>query len=293
MWLLLFLLLFLAVAVCGLLFKIHSIYHAVGELRVQLAERIQADTNTGIDLTYLDRRINRLAADLDCQLQLLRQKQLQYTRGDQELKTAVMNISHDLRTPLTAIYGYLRLLEDEELPPRAVEYLAVIQNRVDGLKELAQELFRYSVILSVDCYEEKEELSVNAVLEESLAGYYAAILKAGIQPEIRICGQTVKRTLNRQALARIFSNMISNAIKYSDGDLQIRLEADGRLCFSNRAKNLDKVSVGHLFDRFYTVESGRGSTGLGLSIARTLIEEMNGKIEAEYQEGILYLYLYL
>lgn len=281
----------LAAAVTGLLFKIQILHQAVDEIRIQFAERMETDTNVGIDTVCSDKKIKQLAADLDRQLKLLRQKQIQYTRGDQELKTAVTNISHDLRTPLTAIYGYLRLLEKEEMSETAAQYFAIIQNRVDALKTLAEELFRYSVILSVDSYGEKEELSVNAVLEESIAGYYGAIIEAGIKPQISICEQTVKRKMNRQALARIFSNIIGNALKYSDGDLQVSLDAEGRICFSNRAENLDSIRAGYLFDRFYTVESGRGSTGLGLSIARTLTEEMNGTITAEYEEHTLYIYL--
>lgn len=290
MFLILSIVLFTAVAV--LLLKMVSIYQSLDEIRTQLVERMEMDTNTGIDVSCSDRTIHALAADLDRQLMLLRQKQIQYTRGDQELKAAVTNISHDLRTPLTAIYGYLSLLEDEQLSDRAAQYLKMIANRADAMKLLTEELFRYSVILSADSCKEKEELSVNAVLEECIAGYYGAILEAGITPQISICAQTVRRNLNRQALARIFSNIIANALKYSDGDLKISLSAEGRICFSNQAGRLDSISAGHLFDRFYTVESGRGSTGLGLSIARTLTEEMDGRIEAEYQEGTLYIFIY-
>lgn len=278
-----------AAIIISLLLKLHMLYQALDEIRAQFAERMEGDTNVGICISSSDKKINALAAGFDRQLKMLRKKQLQYTKGDQELKTAVTNISHDLRTPLTAIYGYLNLLGKEEMPDAAVHYLGIIKNRVDALKMLAEELFRYSVILSVDSFGETEELSLGAVLEESIAGYYGAILKAGIKPQIQICGQAVTRKLNRQALARIFSNMIQNALKYSDGDFQVCLDAGGTVCFSNHAAKLDQVHVGYLFDRFYTVESGRSSTGLGLSIARTLTEKMGGKIEAAYRDGVLYL----
>ncbi|MCI9612897.1 MAG: HAMP domain-containing histidine kinase, partial [Eubacterium sp.] len=188
--------------------------------------------------------------------------------------------------------GYLSLLEDEQMTKAAAGYLSMIKNRADVLKVLAEELFRYSVILSVDVSAQYEEVTVNAVLEESLAGYYGAIQKAGMIPDIDICRQPVIRNLNRQSLSRIFSNIIGNALKYSDGDLKVTLDAAGRACFSNQARNLDPVSVGHLFDRFYTVESGRGSTGLGLSIARTLAEGMGGTIQAEYEEETLHICVY-
>lgn len=287
----LILVLLFAVCVC-LICKLVSVYQSVDEIRIQLAKRMETDTNTGIDVTCSDHRIRHLAADLDRQLKLLRQKQIQYTRGDQELKTAVTNISHDLRTPLTAICGYLNLLEEEEMSEDAVQYLEAVADRTDALKTLAEELFRYSVVLSVDSYEETEELSLNAVLEESLAGYYGAIVNAGIQPQISICGQPVKRRLNRQAIARIFSNIISNAIKYSDGDLQVSLDEKGNICFSNQAEKLDPVSAARLSERFYTVEDGRSSTGLGLSIARTLTEKTGGKMTVEYLEDRLYVRLF-
>ncbi len=188
--------------------------------------------------------------------------------------------------------GYLSLLKEENLTDAGAQYLGILENRVEALKELSEELFRYSVILSLDSYGEKEELSLAAVLEECIAGYYGAILKAGMRPEIRLTKNAVKRHLNRQAVSRIFSNIISNALKYSSGDLQISLDDGGTACFSNHAADMDTVQVGHLFDRFYTVESARSSTGLGLSIARMLTEEMNGKIRAEYREGVLYFYVW-
>ncbi len=288
--LMIFAILFFASSAC-LLLKLASIYRSVDEIRTQLAERIKTDTNVGIDITCSDKKIRSLAADLDRQLKLLRQKEIQYTRGDQELKTAITNISHDLRTPLTAIYGYLNLLKGEELSTEAAQHIQCIQNRTDALKALAEELFRYSVILSVDHYEETEELSLHALLEESIAGYYGAILNAGIRPQIILCEQPVKRKLNRQAVSRIFSNIISNAIKYSDGDFQVNLDADGNIIFANQASKLDPVSAAHLTDRFYTVEDGHASTGLGLSIARTLTEKMGGSMKIEYQGGSLYVIL--
>ena len=273
----------------GLFARIVSIRRSVDEIRMQLARRMQTDTNTGIDVSCSDKKVLLLAADLDRQLKLLRQKQIRYTRGDQELKTAVTNISHDLRTPLTAIYGYLNLLDSEEMSDTAAQYLKLVANRVDAMKALTEELFRYSVILSADSYEETEELSLRAVLEESIAAYYGAILNAGIQPEISLCEQPVKRKLNRQAAARIFSNIISNAVKYSDGDFSVSLDRDGTVVFSNSAQNLDPVTTARLFHRFYTVETGQDSTGLGLSIARLLTERLGGTIQAEYREGRLYI----
>lgn len=104
--------------------------------------------------------------------------------------------------------------------------------------------------------------------------------QAGIQPEIQIPSVPVWRTLDYSAVVRVFSNIINNAIRYSDGDFQVCLEENGSITFSNTANKLTTVEVGKLFDRFYTVDTARKSTGLGLAIAKTLVEKMNGKIEA-------------
>lgn len=84
-----------------------------------------------------------------------------------------------------------------------------------------------------------------------------------------------------------FQIFLNNAIKYSDGDLDITLTDSGEVIFANTAPRLNEVQVGKLFDRFYTVEAARKSTGLGLAIARTLIEQMNGTISAKYENGRL------
>ncbi|MDE5931133.1 MAG: HAMP domain-containing histidine kinase, partial [Lachnospiraceae bacterium] len=93
-------------------------------------------------------------------------------------------------------------------------------------------------------------------------------------------------------LSRIIGNIISNAMKYSDGDLQITLSERGEMTFSNHASGLDEVQAGKLFDRFYTVHTARKSTGLGLSIAKQLTERMGGIIDAGYREGMLSIYLF-
>lgn len=274
------------IAVC-LLCKVLSMERAAQELKKEFAARLTEDTNVGISVSTRDRKMLSLAADMDRQLKLLRKEHIRYTRGDSELRNAITSISHDLRTPLTAIWGYLELLQREEFTPGAERYLKIIENRVQNMRELTEELFRYSVILSVDTYEEREEISLNAVLEESLAGFYGAFAEAGIEPRIAMAETSVVRVLNRQALSRIFSNIISNAIKYSDGDFRVILEESGEIWFCNYAAGLDRVQVGHLFDRFFTVENGSHSTGLGLAIAKTLVEAQKGRIEAEYQKGEL------
>ena len=128
---------------------------------------------------------------------------------------------------------------------------------------------------------------MNGVLEESVAAYYAALKEKGIEPSITVPDQIIIRRLDKTALLRIFGNILSNAVKYSDGDLEITLTDGGEIIFSNTASKLDEIQVEKIFDRFYTVENARTSTGLGLSIARSLAERMDAGVTALYDGGKL------
>lgn len=281
------------------------------------------DTNALLTVSSGNRQIRRLALQLNRQLASLRKEHLRYENGDRELKEAITNISHDLRTPLTAICGYLDLLQkefefvpsdtaqnryDRGVPSKALRYLEIIRNRTEAMKQLTAELFRYSVALS-----EKETrpvtLSLNKVLEECLISFYAELEQRSITPVIKTPEETVLRTLDAFSLKRIFNNIISNAVKYSDGDLRVELASDGVITFSNKTDRLTPVTTAQLFDRFFTVETitaspsdicaenavqkpdygVESSTGLGLSIAKLLTERMGGFIGAEYKDGELHI----
>ena len=263
-----------------LLAKVYFLRKSAQELAEAFCDRLAADTNTLIDISTRDPYMRKLAADINVQLRLLRQQRHKYLTGDRELKEAVTNISHDLRTPLTAICGYLDLLDNEDKSENTSRYLSLIGNRVEAMKQLTEELFRYSVILSTGELV-LEPVCVNGVLEESIAAFYGVLTNRGIQPEIHITENRIDRQLNREALGRVFSNILNNALKYSDGDLEIFLHDDGELIFSNTASRLNEVQVGKLFDRFFTVEAARNSNGLGLAISKTLVEQMGGSISAE------------
>ncbi len=278
--------------IIALLVKIHILQKSVKEIEIAFADRLVTDTNVLIDISSGDKNVRRLANTINGQLRKLRTERRRFQQGDLELKNAVTNISHDLRTPLTALSGYLELLEQEEKSESINRYIEIMKDRVDILTQLSEELFKYSVIISTKDNITKEQVIINTVLEESIAAFYTVLTERNIVPEIQVSETKVVRMLDRSALSRVFSNLISNVIKYSDGDLKIVLSENGEIVFSNMASGLDKIQVGRLFDRFYTVEAARKSTGLGLTISKTLVEQMKGTISAIYENNRLSIHIF-
>ena len=247
-----------------------SLHRALREVAQELEEKLHTDTNTCISISTGDRAVRALAVRINTQLQ-----------------AAITNVSHDLRTPLTAICGYLDLLEQEPHSDASQRYLAIIRERANAMRSLSEELFQYSVILSKAEELTPEPVSLNGALEQSLAGFYSVFSARGIRPDIHLPACTVMRVLDSAALRRVFDNILSNAAKYSAGDLAVTLMSDGEITFANHAQNLSRVQANQLFDRFFTVETASGSTGLGLSIAKLLTEKMGGRIAAELRDGNL------
>ena len=292
-WLWVLIIAFLSVLIAALIIKIISLKRAVKDIEESLSEKLTTDTNTLIDISSNDKRIRSLAGTLNRELAVFRKEKLRYMNGNNELKNSVTNISHDLRTPLTAICGYIELLEREEKTKEAEKYLDIIKKRAEFMVKLTEELFGYSVIMSEDGGKTTSYTDVKNVLEESIASFYEVLMARNIVPVINLTKEKVIRKTDPHALSRVFSNLLNNAVKYSDGDLEISLFENGEIVFANTASKLDVVEVEKLFDRFYTVETAKNSTGLGLSIAKTLTEQMRGEISAKYKDGKLYIKIIL
>lgn len=285
--------LWVAVLLLGLLvvmltIKVVLLRKSARVLRQELLRRRNEETNTLLSLPSRDREMRLLTSTLNRELRSLRQDRLRYQQGDQELKDAVAGISHDLRTPLTAISGYLELLKSQQLPPDATRYLEQVESRTQSMKRLTEELFQYSVAASTEKLE-LQPVDLGRALEETLLAFCGALESRGITPEIHLTEKKVIRYLDPGALNRVLGNLLTNALKYSAGDLSVSLDESGRIAVSNSAPQLDPITTGRLFDRFYTVEAAKNSTGLGLSIAKALTERMGGRIWAEFSQGRLTL----
>lgn len=262
--------------------KIYFFKRAIKEISDSLNDILNTDTNNLINISSSDEDIKKLATTLNINLKELRKQKLQYENGNQELKRVVTNILHDLRTPLTAINGYIDLMKNDKLSKEQEKYLSIIYNKSNELIELTEQLFDYSKAIDNNVELNKEKCCMNEVLEEVLVSYYTVFKENGITPEISICENKIYKMLNKASVVRIFENILSNISKYSNGNFKAELGDNGIITFSNKARMLDATTVEKIFDRYFTVENAKKSTGLGLSIAKQLVELNGGKILAKY-----------
>lgn len=267
--------------------KLYVIKQSIKEIEKSFSKILRTDTNNIIAISSSDKDIKNLTINLNNNLSELRVQKLQYKNGNQELKKIITNISHDLRTPLTAIKGYVDLIEQEKLSNNQKEYLKVIQKKSNELTELTGQLFEYTKLMDIDVKIKKEECCINEILEETLVSYYSIFKEQNIIPNISICSTKVYKIVNKISIIRVFENILSNVVKYSNGDLKVEMQENGTITFSNKATSLDETTVQKIFDRYFSVENAKESTGIGLSIAKQLVELNNGSIKAEYVNGYL------
>ena len=188
--------------VAALSLKIFLMKKSVRTVSREFSRRLATDTNTLIDIPHQDSAVRELAGNINEQLRLLRKERRRFQQGDIELKEAVTDISHDLRTPLTAICGYLELLRQEETTVDGKRYLNQVENRVEAMKKLTEELFRYS-LMSSSRQLRPEKLDMKIALEDSLLSFYGTIKQKGLAPDISFPETPVYRFLDPSLLNRI------------------------------------------------------------------------------------------
>lgn len=246
---------------------------------------IKSDTNGEITISTRNKEFKALVNELNRSLRELKELRIEYNNGNTELKKIIVNLSHDLRTPITAIIGYLNLLEEKNIQFKELE---VIQKRMNELKDLTEDLFRYTLL--VDVHNENESLNVIDCLKEALLSFYGALSMAKIETSVNILEEEITIKSNRETLNRIFNNIFSNILKYAEKNLNI-LVKDSEIIISNYTTKVDNLKIGKIFDRYFTVSTNEYATGLGLDIARSLVEAIGGKITASLKNNIFTLTL--
>ena len=282
-----FLIISLVLIIIFLIYYIIGINISIKEIEDNLDIILNNDTNKLITISTSNKRLNRLTTNLNSSLRKIRKLELSYKNGNKELQESITNISHDLRTPLTAIKGYIDLIKKEKSKKKIVEYLKIIENKSEDLAILTEQLYDYSKSLDLKDNLKKEKVCINDILEDTILSYYALIKKKNLTPEINITTKRIYRKIDKNMAIRILENIISNTIKYTDEDIKITLLDNGKIIIKNKSHVLDNTTVNKMFDRYYTIENGSNTSGIGLSIAKQLVNINGGKITAKYSQGYL------
>ena len=238
-------------------------------------------------LSLPNKNIENLIVEINTLIDDKRKMENIYKEKDMELREAIANMSHDLRTPLTSIMGYVYLLNDDKLDKEErKEYLKIIEKRSLVLNDLITNFYGLSRI-QANQYEIKfKPVNLELVLGEIIAAFYETLDYKFGEPEINIEEGLGPVLGDKQALNRIFTNLIENIIKHGEGEVKISLKKKNKYIvmeFSNKAEDLESKDVNRIFEKFFTKDRMRTgqNTGLGLAIVKLLVEKQGQKIEAK------------
>lgn len=279
----------LAVVTALLLARLLMLRREMGRMTEQLNLYNKGENGKKIDVTLFDQKLEALAEQINLQSRLIDEAEAQKKRIQKEFRHAAANISHDIRTPLTSILGYIQMLEADSITiEEKREYIGVIKNRTNRLQALLNDFFELTIIESPDDYFKTEKLDMTNLISDILVGFYDLFEKRGITPILQLSKEKMSVYGDEQAVRRVVENLLVNTVKYGAGQVEIHFRKQKEmadLTIINGAKELVGSDVSLLFDRFYTVDRARSSqtSGLGLSIAKGLMNKMGGTLTAELE----------
>lgn len=267
-------------------------------IRIQLEEYNNLNSFKKIDATLFDKEIENLAYSINKHIDINIQSQIKQKRLEEEIRRSIANVSHDLRTPLTSIIGYIQMIKKGNLSKeKQIEYIDIAERRAKDLQNLLSDFFELSVIESPDYYIELEEININNILCEVIASFYNSFIDKNISPKIDLPKENIMVIGNEAAIKRVLENLMINIVKHSKEDVYISLKKENDkavVTTINKCDNITEGDIELIFNRSYKKDTARtnknGSTGLGLSISKSLMEKMNGEIYAEVHKDLLHIF---
>ncbi|MDY5910415.1 MAG: HAMP domain-containing sensor histidine kinase [Inconstantimicrobium porci] len=250
------------------------------------------ETSRKVTLSHPDRNLEKLLKEFNVYLRDTQKYRIDQLRREKDLRKQIQSISHDLRTPLTSILGYVELMEDSCTEEEKKEYIEIIKKKSKSLQNLIQSFYDLSRLESNEYSIEMKETDIHKILMDMLLTSYNDFEKRNIEAEINIGEKPIMLNVDSNALSRIYSNLIGNAVKYSISMFNVEMEEIDHqviMKFSNDTDNLVEDDLENLFKRFYMKDKSRNnqSSGLGLTVTKLLTEKMGGEIAAELSHNIL------
>ncbi|WDV48081.1 HAMP domain-containing sensor histidine kinase [Clostridiaceae bacterium M8S5] len=267
------------------------VYRNIEEITKDFKEITEdIETNRKLTLAYPDKKLEKLLISLNEHLTKTQLQRIRYIKREEEIKKDIENISHDLRTPLTSIRGYIELINDENTTQDEIdEYVSVIERKAVVLQNLIEAFYDLSRLEVNDYKMNLEVIDINKELRELLLVFYNDFEKKNISVDIKISSQKSMVKLDKTAIQRVFNNLIQNAIKYSQTSFKVESDIGNKniiITFINDIQDINEDEAKLLFKRFYMKNSSRNnqSSGLGLTITKLLVENMGGNIEVKVEQ---------
>lgn len=265
--------------------------HQIKNVKSQISFLNQHETNMLITSDQKSGCVADLTDELNTLIEQTAALRKEIADSESHLKDTIINLSHDIRTPLTSMDGYFQLLLKSDDPEERQQYAAVISDRLSSLKEMLDELFTYAKLTNKAYEVELSPCAVNEILLSVLFSFYKDIKQRGIEPLVNVPEQDILIQGNEPALRRIFQNILKNCIEHGNNQLSVRLINSSdmvQIYFENDYQMQEPIDANKVFDRFYKADGARSktSTGLGLSIAKELVERLNGFITGNVKNDI-------
>lgn len=288
LWIALGISLYFAIRYFALLYALKKTREELGYIQKDLTQ------NQALSLPLPDKHLGKLLLEINGLLEKIQEERQQYDKREKDFQKQIENISHDLRTPLTVILGYIKLLKSHGFTPEnegeQKESLEILEKKAISMEKLVSRFYDYSRLTSQDYSIEINKLDSSRLLKEALAGNYQLLSQSHLLLQTHIPEKPVWVWGEETSLERIFQNLLQNAERYGQSCLCISLketEEEAVFSFSNDTRLLTPADRPYLFQRFYKQDSsrGHGGTGLGLTVARLLAEQMGGSLQAEIFEA--------
>lgn len=248
------------------------------------------DEYINLKTTSIDKDVENLIQSINLIFDSKQKIVAEKKENEEKLRASITNMSHDLRTPLTSIIGYLQMIKSEKQSEGdKKEYIEIVERRTKALQQLINSFYDLSRIEGNEYKFNYKKVNLSNVLCENIAVFYNDFINNNIEPIIEV-EENIKEIISDDvAISRIFSNLIGNMIKHGENFVKITLKQEDNLIvteFINNVTEVTEENLDKLFDRFYTVDNSRSdkNTGLGLYITKILVERLGYFIDAKMEE---------
>lgn len=282
----------LAIIIAILSIRLYSYRVNIKSICRQLSEILEEDTNQLLVCENTNKVMYQLINHINEIIKSNKKHLLEYKKLNKKFKESITSISHDIRTPLTSAGGYIQMIKSNLLTEEEKNtYINIIMDKFNALKLLLDQLFEYARLEGGEIALNIEAINAENVFTDTLALYYEAFCKKGIEPQITLLEKKCMIQADVNALKRVFSNILYNALVHGEERYKMSVEEQDEyyvFCFSNKAEPISEEELSNIFERFYIHDTGKEkkTTGLGLAIAKRFVEQMEGKIYAKYRNEL-------